>query len=162
MSLNKALLAAAAALIITPAVSLAADFPVTISVEAVVPAANGLQVTPVNGWDAITQRMGWDIATQTLKPINQQIDMKSNAAIQGYLINDAVLTSAAQSLPMVVNVNGKLLAAGVANKVELLTLTEASASKRVSFSVSTTKPAAGYVEGNYSGQVFLMFESTPP
>jgi len=161
MSFKKTLLAAAAALILVPAVSLAADFPITVSVEAAVPAANGLQISPVNGWDAVTQRMGWDIVTQDLKPIKQQMHMKSNAAIHAYLTTDAKLTSANNELPMNVSVHDQELKTGVVDKVQLLTETEAAAGKRVEVVISTTKPTAGYVEGNYSGQVFMMFESTP-
>lgn len=161
MNLKKVLLSTAAALVIAPAASFAADFPVTVSVEAIIPAADGLQITPVGGWDAITQTMGWDIARQDLRPISQQIDMRSNAAIEGYLTNDAALTSGANLLPMAVRVNGKTLATGAAGKVEILTAAEAAASQRVAVEIATTKPGNGYVEGNYAGQVYMMFESTP-
>lgn len=161
MNIKNTLLSTAAALILAPAASFAADFPVTVSVEATIPAANGLQITPVGGWDAITQQMSWDIASQDLKPINQQMDMKSNAAIEGYLTSAAALTSGANSLPIVVAVNGKPLPVGAATKIEILTEAEAKASKRVGVDISTTKPGAGYVEGKYAGQVYMMFESTP-
>lgn len=161
MNIKNTLLSTAAALILAPAASFAADFPVTVSVEAVIPAANGLQITPVNAWDSITQNFSWDIANQDLKPISQQMDMKSNAAIHGYLTTAAALTSGANSLPLTVVVNGKPLAVGAADKVEILTSVEAAASKRVGVEISTTKPSGGYVEGTYTGQAYMMFESTP-
>jgi hypothetical protein len=161
MSFNKTLLAAAAALSIIPAMSLAADFPMTVSVEAVVPAANGLQVSAVGGWDTVIQPLTWDIINQDLKPITKQLDIKSNADVHAYLTTDAVLTSSTDSLPMNVSIRGKPLLTGAANKVQLLTAAEANGpGTRVEFAISTTKPAAGYVEGKYSGQVFMMFEST--
>ncbi|NIJ69941.1 CS1 type fimbrial major subunit [Xanthomonas sp. 60] len=161
MSMNKTLLAAVAALMLTPAAAFAEDFPITVSVEAKVPNADGLQISPVNGWDSLTQRMGWDLAAQTLIPIRRQIDMKSSASIDAYLIGDAVLTSAANALPLSIELHGKPLSAGVANKVEILNQTEAAASRRVDLKIATTAPTGGYVEGDYAGQVYMMFESNP-
>lgn len=165
MSFKKNLLAAAAALSIIPAVSLAADFPITVSVEAVVPAANGLQISGVGDFLTRTQSMGWNIVTEELQPIRGQLDMKSPAAIFAYLTTDAVLTSGANSLPMSVSVHGKSLETGVGKKVEVLTAPAAGAAdatRRVDVSISTAKPTGGYVEGKYVGQVFMMFESTIP
>lgn len=161
MRIKSLLLAPVAALAMAPVSSFAADFPVTISIEAVIPAAEGLQVATVGGWDAITQAMGWDLARQELKPINQEMDMKSNAAIEGYLTSAASLTSGSNSLPLTVAVNGKVLQAGAAAKTTILTETEAQASRRVGVDIKATKPTDGYVEGNYAGQVYMMFESTP-
>ncbi|AWH29568.1 CS1 type fimbrial major subunit [Stenotrophomonas sp. YAU14A_MKIMI4_1] len=163
MNISKTFLSTAAALILAPAVAIAAPIPVTVSVEATIPAAAGLQVTPVGGWDSITQRMSWDIARQDLQPISQQIDMKnSSGAINGYLVSDAALTSGANSLPLTVAVNGKTLPVGAAAAVELLTAAEAGASKRVGVNISTTRPGAGYVEGNYTGLVYMMFDAVAP
>lgn len=161
MNVNKIVLSAIAALAITPAVAFADTYPVTVSVEASVPAANGMQISPVNGWDATTQRMSWDMTAAALRPIRQQIDVKSTNAIEAYLTNAAVLTSGAESLDMAVAVHGKTLGVGAANKVELLTDVEAAAGRRVDLQISTNAPAGGYKEGTYVGQVYMMFESTP-
>lgn len=161
MNIKNTLLATAAAMILAPATSFAADFPITVSVEAVIPGENGLQVSAVGGWDTITQPLRWDIAAQDLKPLNQQLDMKSNAAIKAFLVNDAALTSAGNTVPLTVAVNGKALSAGASASVDILTAAEAAATKRVGVDIRPTKPAGGYQEGKYTGVIYMMFESTP-
>lgn len=164
MNLKSLPLAAVAALMLSPAVALAEEFPLQVTVEAVVPSPTGLQISPVGDWVGRTQQMRWNLATQRLDPIQQQLDMKSGlGAIEAYLSTDAVLTSAANSIALTVTVAGKDLAVGEANKVEVATTIEAAASKRADVSIAAAAPTgAGYVQGNYQGNVFMMFESEAP
>jgi len=57
MNLKTTVLAAAAALILTPAAAMAAteQFPIQVTVEATVPSATGLQISPVGDWAGQTQ-----------------------------------------------------------------------------------------------------------
>jgi hypothetical protein len=166
MSFKTTVLAAAAALILTPAAAMAAteQFPLQVTVEAVVPSATGLQISPVGNWAGQTQNMRWNIATQRLDPIQQQVDMKSGlGAINAYLTTDAMLTSAGNAIDLTVNVAGQDLLVGAANAVEVATATEAAASKRAAVAITAADAGEeGYTHGNYQGNVFMMFESGTP
>lgn len=165
MSFKSNVLTAAAALILTPAAMAATEqFPVQVTVEAVVPSATGLQISPVGDWAGQTQNMRWNIATQRLDPIQQQIDMKSGlGAIQAYLTTDAVLTSAGNTIDLTVAVAGQDLQVGAANALEVASPTEAAASKRAAVAITAAAPAGeSYVHGTYQGNVFMMFESGTP
>lgn len=164
MNFKTSTLAAVAALILSPAVAMAEEFPLQVTVEAVVPSAAGLQISPVGDWAGQTQNMRWNLATQTLDPIQQQIDMKSGlGAINAYLTTNAVLASAANTIGLTVSVAGQALAVGEVNAVEVASATEAAASKRASIAIVAAAPTGpAYVQGNYQGNVFMMFESSAP
>lgn len=166
MNLKTTVLAAAAALILTPAAAMAAteQFPIQVTVEATVPSATGLQISPVGDWAGQTQNMRWNIATQRLDPILQQVDMKSGlGAINAYLTTEAMLTSAGNAIDLTVAVAGQDLQVGAANAVEVATATEAAASKRAAVAITAAAPAGdSYVQGTYQGNVFMMFESGTP
>lgn len=166
MNLKTTVLAAAAALILTPAAAMAAteQFPIQVTVEAVVPSSAGLQISPVGDWAGQAQSMRWNIATETLDPIQQQIDMKSGlGAINAYLTTEALLTSAGNAIDLTVAVAGQDLQVGAANAVEVATPTEAAASKRAAVAITAAAPTGdGYVHGSYQGNVFMMFESGTP
>lgn len=164
MTIKTATLAAVAGLILCPAVALAEEFPLQVTVEAIVPSPTGLQISPVGDWAGRTQSMRWNLATQTLDPIQQQIDMKSGlGAINAYLTTDAVLASAANVINLTVSVAGQALQVGEANAVEVASGTEAAASKRAAVAIVAAAPTGpAYVQGNYQGNVFMMFESSAP
>ncbi|WP_312328593.1 CS1 type fimbrial major subunit [Stenotrophomonas sp.] len=166
MNLKSTVLAAAAALILTPAAAMAAteQFPIQVTVEATVPSSTGLQISPVGDWAGQTQQMRWNIATQSLAPIQQQVDMKSGlGAINAYLTTEAMLTSAGNAIDLAVNVAGQELKVGAGNAVEVATSTEAAASKRAAVAITAAAPTGdGYVHGTYQGNVFMMFESGTP
>jgi hypothetical protein len=156
------LAAAVSALLMSPAVSLAEQFPMQVTVEAVVPSATGLQISPVGDWAGQVQVMPWNINTQALEPIQQQIDMRSGlGAINAYLTTDAILSSGGDNIGLNVAVAGKPLAVGPASAVEVATTTESAAGKRADVAISAVAPAS-YVPGVYQGSVFLMFESSAP
>jgi hypothetical protein len=166
MTKKTTLLAAVAALILTPVAAIAAteQFPLQVTVEAVVPSATGLQISPVGDWAGQTQSMRWNIATQRLDSIQQQVDMKSGlGAINAYLTTDAMLTSAGNAIDLTVSVAGQDLQVGASNAVEVATPVEAAASKRAALAiVAADADAGGYAHGNYQGNVFMMFESGTP
>ncbi|MBT2767412.1 hypothetical protein J7J08_07150 [Stenotrophomonas sp. ISL-67] len=166
MNFKTTILAAAAALILTPAAAMAAteQFPLQVTVEAIVPSATGLQISPVGNWAGQTQNMRWNIATQRLDPIQQQLDMKSGlGAINAYLTTDAMLTSAGNIIDLTVNVAGQDLLVGAANAVEVATATEAAASKRAAVTITAADAGEeGYPQGNFQGSVFMMYESGTP
>ncbi len=166
MNLKTTVLIGATALLSAPAAAIAAteQFPLQVTVEATVPSATGLQISPVGDWAGVTQNMRWNIATGRLDPIQQQIDMKSGlGAINAYLTSDAMLISGGNIIDMSVAVAGRTLQVGPANAVEVATPTEAAATKRAAVSIAAAAPGApGYVHGTYQGNVFMMFESGTP
>lgn len=166
MHLKSHLVAAAAAMMLAPAAAFAAteQYPLQVTVEATVPSATGLQISPVGDWAGQTQTMRWNIATQRLDPIQQQVDMKSGlGAIQAYLSTEAMLTSAGNAIDLTVNVAGKNLQVGPGNAVEVATATEAAGSKRAAVAITAAAAGGGgYVHGSYQGNVFMMFESGTP
>lgn len=154
-------LAAVAAAMLSPA-AMAEQFPLQVSVEAVVPSATGLQISPVGDWAGQVQSMRWNLTTQTLEPIQQQLDMKSGlGAIKAYLSTDAILTSGGDNIALAVAVAGQALAVGPAAAVEVASTTEAAAGKRADVAIRAIAPTK-YVAGSYQGNVFMMFESTAP
>ncbi|WP_313242442.1 CS1 type fimbrial major subunit [Stenotrophomonas sp.] len=166
MRINTTTLSLVATMIMAPSAAIAApeQFPLQVTVEAIVPSATGLQISPVGDWAGQVQAMRWDIAAQRLDPIQQQLDMKSGlGAINAYLSTDAMLVSAGDSIDMTVTVAGQALEVGAANAVEVASAIEASASKRAAVVIAAAAPAgAEYAQGNYQGNVFMMFESGTP
>ena len=164
MSIKRTAIALAAALMLSPAAAMAEEFPLQVTVEAFVPAPGGLQISPVGDWAGVTQEMRWNLASSRLDPIQQQIDIKSGlGAITAYLTTDAVLASAANTINLSVNVAGKTLVVGSAGAVEIASVAEALASKRAAVEiVAAAAPTGGYAQGNYQGNVFMMFESVAP
>ncbi len=156
---------AAALLLATPAAQAAVEqYPLQISVEAVVPSPTGLQISPVGDWVGRVQSMRWNMATQRLDPIRQQLDMKSGLGpIVAYLSSEAVLTSAGNQIDLSVSVAGQALEVGAAGAAVVATATEAAASKRAAVEIVAAAPAEqGYAQGSYQGNVFMMFESGTP
>ncbi len=162
MKCTSILPAALSVLLLAPGAASAEQFPLQVTVEAVVPTPTGLQISPVGDWAGQVQVMPWNINTQALEPIQQQIDMKSGlGAINAYLTTDAILSSGGDNIGLNVAVAGKPLAVGPASAVEVATTTESAAGKRADVAISAVTPAA-YVPGVYQGSVFLMFESSAP
>ncbi|MEN5203155.1 CS1 type fimbrial major subunit [Stenotrophomonas sp. TWI700] len=164
MLIKRTSIAVAAAMMLSPAAAMADEFPLQVTVEAFVPAPGGLQISPVGDWAGITQEMTWDMSAQKLRPIQQQIDVKSGlGAISAYLTADPVLASAANTIKLTVDVAGKTLAVGSAGAVEIASTAEALASKRAAVEIiAAAAPNGGYAQGNYQGNVFMMFESVAP
>ncbi len=154
------------ALLLAPISALAAveQYPLQVTVEAVVPSPTGLQISPVGDWAGRVQSMRWNLATERLDPIRQQLDMKSGlGAIVAYLSSEALLTSAGNQIGLTVSVAGQELGVGAAAAAEVASATEAAASKRAAVEILAAAPdAGGYAQGNYQGNVFMMFESGTP
>lgn len=164
MRIKHTLLASLAATLLSPAIALAEQHNLQVSVEAQVPSPDGLQISPVGDWAGVTQRMNWNIATQTLDPIQRQLNMKSGLGeIKAYLTDAALLTSGANSIEMNVSVHGKALTVGPTTPAVILTDVEAAAGRQVDVRIAAAAaPVGGYVAGTYQGNVFMMFESVAP
>ncbi|MBD9439348.1 CS1 type fimbrial major subunit [Pseudomonas sp. PDM04] len=135
----------------------------SINIVASVP-TNVFYVLPVDP-DLIVkdQRLSYDPFSDQLSTLRAQFDTKnSNGSIAAMLENDAYLSNGvpAQNIPLVVKFNGVTLTSTA--PVEVLTDAESTPGKRVELSAAPTKPASGYVTGDYTGTVALRFDAVLP
>lgn len=129
------------------------------TVKAIIPTADGLIVSAVRNWDNDPQTMTWDEVTESLQPINKEIDIRSKTAVSAYLADEANLGNGEHLVPMAVSIGGKPLASGASNKVVVATAAEAVVKVRKPTRISATKPSGGFEPGDYSGVVTLVFEN---
>ena len=168
MSLKTTLLAAATALLITPAVALAATETksITINVTADVPNSAGLQVSTPDGWEGLPQNLPWDTARQARQfaqgLAGRVINVKSPAAVSAYLTAPAQMASAAHVVNLDVKIDNVVVPATSAAKIEVANAAQAAAGKSLAFAISPTVPADGYKQGSYGGQFHMIFESDIP
>ncbi len=162
MSLKKYALAAAAAALIAPAVSLAAteSKSITVNVTADVPNTAGLQVSTPDGWEGLPQNLPWDTARETLGELTGRvINIKSPAAITAYLTSPAQMASAAHVVDLVVKLDNVEVPATAAAKITVANAAQAAAGKSLAFAIAPTAPTGGYKQGSYGGQFHMIFES---
>lgn len=162
MSLKKYALAAAAAALIAPAVSLAAteSKSITVNVTADVPNTAGLQVSTPDGWEGLPQNLPWNTARQELGELTGRvINIKSPAAISAYLSAPAQMASAADVVDLAVKLDNVVVPATSAAKIEVANAAQAAAGKSLAFAITPTVPTDGYKQGSYGGQFHMIFES---
>lgn len=162
MSLRTTLLAAATALLITPAIALAATETksITVNVTADVPNTAGLQVSTPDGWEGLPQNLPWDTARQVLGELTGRvINIKSPAAISAYLSAPAQMASAADVVDLAVKLDNVVVPATSAAKIEVANAAQAAAGKSLAFAIAPTAPSGGYKQGSYGGQFHMIFES---
>jgi len=162
MSLKKYALAAAAAALIAPAVSLAAteSKSITVNVTADVPNTAGLQVSTPDGWEGLPQNLPWATARETLGELTGRvINIKSPAAITAYLTSPAQMASAADVVDLVVKLDNVEVPATAAAKITVANAAQAAAGKSLAFAIAPTAPSGGYKQGSYGGQFHMIFES---
>ncbi|WP_447840920.1 CS1 type fimbrial major subunit [Enterobacter bugandensis] len=131
----------------------------TITVTANVP-TSAFYVTPVNDWINTPQVMAWDPLNESLNPITQQFQIKSTeGAVTAKLLNNPIISSDTDSIPLSVSLNGKVV--DTATKTEILTKEEAPQGLRVPVKISSSHSGT-YQPGDYSGYVNILFETAAP
>jgi hypothetical protein len=156
MKFNRTLAIAAVAvsLALGSSAALADTRALDINIEANV-AVDGLLISPVAGWNNNTQLMSWDPALGKLTPIDRQITVRNTTGeITAHLVAPARLTSGANAIDLVVTVNRVAL---TTTAQRIATAAEATNPRNVDFNV-TANPPGTWVNGNYTGTVYLMFE----
>ncbi len=142
----------------------AASPTIDFNVEATIP-DNDFYITPVNGWDAQTQKMSWNEGGQALNPFTQQLQMKNTGGnIKAYLSSQPVLTSAngTDAINLDVRIAGKTLTTNASTAVELYDSTQAATEKTATIEVSQQGTlSARPVGGNYIGAVTMIFDTDP-
>lgn len=159
---RKIVLAAAAALLICPAIGMAAieTKSISVNVEANVPNTAGLQVSTPDGWEGLPQTLPWDTARETLGELTGRvINIKSPAAISVYLTAPAQMSSAADVVELAVKLDNVVVPATSAAKITVATAAQAAAGKSLAFAIAPTVPSGGYRQGSYGGQFHMIFES---
>ncbi len=159
MLLKNSALAIAAALALAPLANAAESKALQATIKAVIPAADGLIVTPVNGWTNTPQTMNWEGTSETLQPVNQAIDIKSPSDVNAYLADAPQLNNGSTLVPMSVRIGGNLLGVGAAAKVPVATAAEATGTVRKPTQISAAKPGSGFEPGDYDGVVTMIFEN---
>ncbi|EKT4443031.1 TPA: hypothetical protein QEF96_002428 [Stenotrophomonas maltophilia] len=155
-------MAAAAVLLITPAVSFAATETksITVNVSADVPNVAGLQVSTPDGWEGLPQNLPWDTARQVLGELTGRvINVKSPAAITAYLSAPAQMASAADVVELAVKLDNVVVPATAAAKITVANAAQAASGKSLAFAIAPTAPGGGYKQGTYGGQFHMIFES---
>ncbi|HEL7752260.1 hypothetical protein KZX71_15485 [Stenotrophomonas indicatrix] len=155
-------MAAAAVLLITPAVSFAATETksITVNVSADVPNVAGLQVSTPDGWEGLPQNLPWDTARQVLGELTGRvINVKSPAAITAYLSAPAQMASAADVVDLAVKLDNVVVPATAAAKITVANAAQAASGKSLAFAIAPTEPGGGYKQGTYGGQFHMIFES---
>ncbi|EMR0603157.1 TPA: hypothetical protein RWN27_003630 [Stenotrophomonas maltophilia] len=155
-------MAAAAVLLITPAVSFAATETksITVNVSADVPNVAGLQVSTPDGWEGLPQNLPWDTARQVLGELTGRvINVKSPAAITAYLSAPAQMASAADVVDLAVKLDNVVVPATAAAKITVANAAQAASGKSLAFAIAPTAPSGGYKQGTYGGQFHMIFES---
>lgn len=162
MSFLKHAMAAAAVLLITPAVSFAATETksITVNVSADVPNVAGLQVSTPDGWEGLPQNLPWDTARQVLGELTGRvINVKSPAAITAYLSAPAQMASPADVVDLAVKLDNVVVPATAAAKITVANAAQAASGKSLAFAIAPTEPGGGYKQGTYGGQFHMIFES---
>jgi len=136
----------------------------TIQVYADIPSSD-FYVQPSN-LDTVQhpQQLIWDMTTSKLKGISRDFKAKSTAgtgpapAIKATLTESAYITSGANNIDLTVRFNGVLLTLN--NPTEVIAADGATDEIIVPLKIDPIEPTAGgYLEGNYTGFVKVMFDA---
>jgi hypothetical protein len=137
------------------------SYDLNVSVEAQVPDKSGLVVSPVGDWAGKTQKMFWDDLKDQLKPVRNQLHIKSGLGgpVKAWLAAPPVMAADNKNITLDITINGKVLDMGASKSVDILTKEDALVGKVVNFIISPEKSTV-YAEGDYFGQIQTVFESS--
>lgn len=154
----------AAALVLSSGAAFAATSELQVDVLATIPASDGLDIEDVGGWAVIPQAMVYNRGADTLAPVNQPMRIKSGIGpVTAHLNHAPVLLSGGNEIPMVVAIGGLTLPLGGAAAVEIATQAQALNGINKEFrATAAAAPTGGYIPGNYTGRIHMMFESVAP
>ncbi|QXI16832.1 CS1 type fimbrial major subunit [Pseudomonas hamedanensis] len=115
-------------------------------------------------WIHRAQRLNWDYPTSTLSSVQKNFDVRhDSSAIEARLEAEPYLSNGRpeDDISLRVTFNGVELSAAMTPR-QVLTREEAAAGKRVMLEIAPIKPAAGYRQGDYAGNVLLLFNAQTP
>lgn len=106
------------------------------------------------------QVLNYNLATSDLSTLRAAFDARHTAgAIEASLESEATLFNGSDAVPLIVKFNGTGLKVG--SPQEVLSVADAAAGRRVDLEIIPTKPAEGYVAGDYTGTVSMVFDAAP-
>lgn len=107
------------------------------------------------GWDQRSQALSYNVMQQRLQPLTRRYIAKSaSGGIQARLVQQPVITSGSDSIPLTVKVNGRELSL-IAQEV----LSAADSSVQAYMPVQISAADGPYAPGQYQGFVNLIFET---
>ena len=135
----------------------------TIQVFADVPSAD-FYVQPVNH-DTVAkpQQLLWNNTTSKLEGISRNFNVKSSVAtgvapaIKATLLDPAVMSSGAEDIQLEVKFNN--IALTLASEVQVVAADAATTEIIAALSITPIEPTGGYKEGNYTGNVRVLFDA---
>lgn len=134
----------------------------TIQMTATVPTSD-FYVEPVDPtWIGKTQALSWNPLNETLRTWQENFDVKHvGGSIHAHLDQPAKMYAGNQTFDLDVTFNSKALTTTAA---EVVTEAQAATNYRTALVIAPKKPTTGYVPGDYSGTVALIFDAvvTPP
>ncbi|PYY71470.1 hypothetical protein CRX42_06025 [Pseudomonas jessenii] len=133
----------------------------TIQVYADIPSAD-FYVQPVNIDTVIMpQQLAWNTTTSELEGISRNFKVKSavdaGPAIKATLLDPAVMSSGTEEITLDIKFNGIQLALG--SDVEVVGAGAATSEIIAPLSITPNEPSGGYQEGNYTGNVRVLFDA---
>ena len=121
-------------------------------------------VQPVNhDTVAMPQQLLWNNTTSKLEGISRDFKAKSSVAtgtapaIKATLMDPAVMSSGAEDIQLNVRFNNVALTLG--SEVDVIAAGSATSEIIAPLSIAPVDPAGGYKEGNYTGNVRVMFDA---
>lgn len=155
-ALKSILLVPFAALALASAVQ-AAPIQHTIMLSAQIPTTDFYVAPAQTGWIGNVQKLEFNVVTRELQPFVKEFEVKNaSAAINAQLISTPRLLGSGNNIDLGVKFNGATLTTTSAEVVDDAT---AAGGSKVLLEIIPTKPSGGYVEGDYAGNVEILFES---
>ncbi|EJM74266.1 hypothetical protein PMI29_00619 [Pseudomonas sp. GM49] len=133
----------------------------TVQVVADIPSTD-FYVQPVNhDTVAMPQQLLWNATTSKLEGISRDFKAKSavaaGPAIKATLLDPAVMTAGTEEIQLEVKFNSVALTLG--SEVDVVPAGGATTEIIAPLSITPIEPGAGYKEGNYTGNVRVMFDA---
>lgn len=134
----------------------------TIQMTATIPTSD-FYVEPVDStWIGKEQKLNWNPLTENLGNWQEQFDVKhTSGSISAHLDAPAVMYGGNETFNLGVAFNG---IAVTTTPTQVVTAAQAATNYRTNLTIAPAKPTTGYVAGDYSGTVALVFDAvvTPP
>lgn len=131
----------------------------TIQMTATIPTSD-FYVEPVDStWIGKEQVLSWNPLTENLGNWSEKFDVKhTGGSISAHLDAPATMYGGNDTFDLAVAFNGNVVTTTAA---EVVTATQAATNYRTNLTITPTKPGTGYVAGDYSGTVALVFDAVP-
>ncbi|AJA14826.1 CS1 type fimbrial major subunit [Pseudomonas sp. YQ_6] len=130
-----------------------------ISVTAVIP-GNDFSVAPVGDWLEKGVTLEYEPEREDFKAVSEKFSAQSDVgAIQAHLLHTAALQDPQtdQRIDLVISVGGKKLEL---TPTEVMSAEDAKGGNELPITFSAIKPDNGYLKGEYTGTVSVLFETS--